>query len=42
MLIDLLEQFAEKMAEEEEDKKVEFKRNAFDSDDDLDLDNLDL
>ena len=41
MLIELLEQFAEKMAEENE-QKIEFKRNAFDSDDDLDLDNLDL
>ena len=38
-LIDLLSQFAEK---DEEDNKVEFKRRAFDSDDDLDLDNLDL
>ena len=38
-LIDLLNQFAEK---DEEDNKVEFKRRAFDSDDDLDLDNLDL
>uniref|UniRef100_A0A7S3FTF1 Programmed cell death protein 5 n=1 Tax=Strombidium rassoulzadegani TaxID=1082188 RepID=A0A7S3FTF1_9SPIT len=39
-LIDLLNQFSEK--ESEAASKVDFKRKAFDSDDDLDLDNLDL
>ena len=38
-LIDLMEQYNEK---EGTGQKVEFKRTAFDSDDDLDLDNLDL
>ena len=40
-VIDLLNQFAQKDAETT-GSKVEFKRAAFDSDDDLDLDNLDL
>ena len=39
-LIELLEQFSQK--EKEGEEAVTFKRKAFDSDDDLDLDNLDL
>ena len=42
MLVELLEQYSEKMAEYDEENKVEFKRKAFDSDDDIDIDNLDL
>ena len=42
MLIELCESFAEKEAEEGGKGAVEFKRKAFDSDDDLDLENLDL
>ena len=39
-LIDLLNQFAEKTGEDQE-TKVEFKRRAaFDSDDDIDIDNM--
>ena len=38
-LIGLLEQYADGEAKV---NKVEFKRNAFDSDDDIDVDNLDL
>ena len=41
-LIDLLEQFADKMAEEEENAVTFNRKKAFDSDDDFDLDNLDL
>ena len=42
MLVELLEQYSEKMAEFDQENKVEFKRKAFDSDDDIDIDNLDL
>ena len=42
MLVELLEQYSEKMAEYDKENKVEFKRKAFDSDDDIDIDNLDL
>ena len=43
MLVELLEQYSEKMAEYDEENKVEFKRKGvFDSDDDIDIDNLDL
>ena len=42
MLVELLEQYSEKMAEYDQENKVEFKRKAFDSDDDIDIDNLDL
>ena len=41
-LIDLLEQFAEKWAEENESGVTFNRKKAFDSDDDIDIDNLDL
>ena len=41
-LIELLEQFSAKEKEASQGQAVEFKRNAFDSDDDLDIDNLGL
>ena len=41
MLVELLEQYSEKMAEYDEENKVEFKRKGvFDSDDDIDIDNM--
>ena len=41
-LIELLEQFSAKEKESSGGESVTFKRKAFDSDDDLDIDNLDL
>ena len=41
-LIELLESLAQKEKEEKGNEAVTFKRKAFDSDDDLDIDNLDL